>query len=745
MKRFSAVIAAFLLTVFCLSAEQRTFANPGKMPPIKEKGRPSVALVLSGGGINGAAEIPVLEKIEELGIPVDMIIGTSIGAIVGGLYSSGYTIDQIYKLFFEQNWPEIFADFSPSVYEKLYESHGTKENLLPLRAGFDARLQIGKGLTNGQKAYQMLKELTLKIPSDINFDDLPIPFRCVATDMITGEPYLFSSGDISEAIRASMNVGGLFEPLYIDGHYLLDGGLTYNMPVSIAKKMGYDIVIAVEIGPSSNKSVRTYDSIPLYTLQDSIYIPMKTVDKIEAQLADLTLYPDMSKFEITDFDRAAEIYEEGLKAVQAAAGEFEKIRNRIYPKGNSISAKEDLYSSRKNITPSKLVINDAFNEDKKYIYKLFQDFTKNNCTHQAYRTFISGIYKTGHYKIIRTRMLTADNEEIMELNLTPKPKPSIMFLASNDLQQSASPKNLSSYINANLAIQFRGITNADSLLSLRATVFNDWIADLMFFQPLTKNCYLRLQSKYAHDIYGTYEHYISWNNTLSFGLNYLNHAYTDQGIFCNLSRVPVDFTTKDRTNSLDTGLFIKYYFSILDQPCFSRKGISVDAMGKYIVPIQQQLCFKQASITGDINLKAAVPVGKKFSIGMNTFAGFDFSGNLNKNRELMILEGYSNYNRIYFPQNGKKNVFSSQMLASSITLQFTPVENLTIAGGQIYILANGTWGTLGKMSEGLWSASAGFGLKIWDSCNLLVKFGAGSNYETSCIPFLSLDFGAIKF
>ena len=111
----------------------------------------------------------------------------------------------------------------------------------------------------------------------------------------------------------------------------------------------------------------------------------------------------------------------------------------------------------------------------------------------------------------------------------------------------------------------------------------------------------------------------------------------------------------------------------------------------------------------------------------------------------MILEGYSNYNRIYFPQNGKKNVFSSQMLASSITLQFTPVENLTIAGGQIYILANGTWGTLGKMSEGLWSASAGFGLKIWDSCNLLVKFGAGSNYETSSIPFLSLDFGAIKF
>jgi len=746
MKKFTSLVSALLITGSALFAEPKTFNNPGAMPPVKEKGRPTVALVLSGGGINGAAEVPVLEEIDRLGIPVDMIFGTSIGAIVGGLYAAGYTTESIYDLFFTQNWPSIFADFSPTPYENLYANHGTKNNLLPVKLGIDGLPLTGKGITSGQKAYQMLKQLTYKYPSNLDFDNLPIPFRAVGTDMITGEPCLLSSGDLAEAIRASMNVAGLFEPLVIDGHYLLDGGLTHNMPVQLAKQMGYDIVIAVEIGPSSEKSVRTYESVPLYSLQDSIYIPMKLIDKMEAEYADLTLYPDMSRFEITDFEKADEIYNEGVKAVQAAHKEFEKIRNRIYPNKKETLQKKDLYTGKAYLTPETLVINNSFKEDNSFIQQKFNEYKNKGCTLEAFVEFTDSIYNTGHYKHVFPRIITTDDETKMELTLTQKPSPVFMVLAGATLEQTASTQNQTSFFDLNLAMQFRGFTTADSLLSLRGTFLNNWGADLLYFQPVTKYGYFSIQSDYIHQIYGTYKQYTFWTNSLDFGGNYFKYTTLKNGICFNMSRTPFDYNSKDKETSWNTEYFINYAVDLQNQPCFTEKGFYLNSNLKYGLPvITQAWDWKSAYLLCNAELKAAIPLGDKFSIRLNGYGSYDIFNKLNSMNGILQMEGNSNYNRIYFPQNGEKDTFNSTMVAGSLTLQFAPVDHLTIAGGKMYILASGTWGTLGKMNEGIWSASAGFGIKVWDSCNFLIRLGAASTPSESCVPFASLDLGALKF
>lgn len=742
MKKSFLSFCLLVLLNFSFFAQEITFSNPGTAP--KNLGRPSVALVLSGGGINGAAHVPILEELEKLGIPVDIVIGTSIGAIVGGLYCIGYTPEKLHELFVTQDWTPIFSDFSPSPYEQLYEEHGIKQNLLPIKVGTDGYLQVGKAVLNGQKAYEMLKTLSAKIPSNINFDDLDIPFRCVATDMVTGEPYLFSKGDLAEAIRASMNVAGLFEPLKIDDKYFLDGGLSYNLPINIAKQMGYDIIIAVEISPSSQKSIRVYETTPIYTLIDSIYTPMKTVDNLLVPLADLVLFPDMSKYELTDFYKAEEIYQEGVKEVQNHKEDFIKIRDRIFPNGNNPKKSEDLYSKKDYLIPQNIKVENAYSEDEKYILKKFEKIKNHELTSENLSFFMNEIYKTGHYKIVQTRISKTQNGDALDLILTKKPKPSLMLLVGLDYKLSANKNDFTSILNANAAFQLRGFTTADSLLSIRGTFLNDWEANLLYFQPITKLLYLSFQSSYNYDFFENYEKYISQKNKITFGFNYFNNITFYNGFFFDINKIPTSYD--DSKTTFAAGIFNHFGITTLNQPCFSEKGFLFDINFKWILPNQNSsLDFANSSFLTYAKLKTAIPLGKYFSLNFSIFGGYDFARNLENSTELNILYGFNNYDRIYFPQYCLKTQFSQNKLATSLSLQFSPFEHITIAGGKLYFILNGTWGTLEKFSDGVWSTSLGAGLRVVDSFNVLLRTGIASISQSKITPFFTIDLGALQF
>lgn len=212
---------------------------------------PKIGLALSGGGARGAAHVGVLRVIEQMGIPVDYVAGTSMGAVVGGLYAMGMSPDQIETTIEEIDWNAIFRDEPPREQRRIRRNLDDSNFLMDARPGVNEQereVNLVPALIQGQRLDLALRRYTLPARSIHNFDDLNIPFRAVATDAVTGEAVILGSGDLAISIRASMAVPAAFAPVEIDDRLLIDGGLAMNLPVSVVRDMGADIVIAVDVG-----------------------------------------------------------------------------------------------------------------------------------------------------------------------------------------------------------------------------------------------------------------------------------------------------------------------------------------------------------------------------------------------------------------------------------------------------------------------------------------------------------------
>ncbi len=213
--------------------------------------RPKVGLALGGGGARGLAHIGVLEALEKLGIPIDYIAGTSMGAVVGGLYASGMSPQEIETHFREADWRYLLSDATPREGETFRSKQRDFDLDQDIELGLSrgGAVQLPEGLVAGRKLLVNLRELTLPVGGVQSFDRLPIPFRAIATNIETGEKAVLDHGDLAEAMRASMAVPGIFSPYRFEGMVLVDGGLTSNLPIETVRAMGADIVIAVDVSP----------------------------------------------------------------------------------------------------------------------------------------------------------------------------------------------------------------------------------------------------------------------------------------------------------------------------------------------------------------------------------------------------------------------------------------------------------------------------------------------------------------
>jgi len=213
-------------------------------------GRPRIGLVLGGGGARGAAHIGVLRVLERERIPIDYVVGTSMGAIVGGLYASGLSAEQIEQVLNSIDWGDAFDDRSPRPDRPFVRKRDDDNYLVKRDLGLDDDLNVRfpAGLIAGQKIDLILKQNTLHVDRIDDFDRLPTPFRAIATDILTGQEVVLAHGDLARSIRASMSVPAIFAPVEIDGRLLVDGGVANNVPVNVVRQMGADVVIAVDVG-----------------------------------------------------------------------------------------------------------------------------------------------------------------------------------------------------------------------------------------------------------------------------------------------------------------------------------------------------------------------------------------------------------------------------------------------------------------------------------------------------------------
>ncbi len=207
-----------------------------------------VALVLSGGGAKASTQVGVMQILDELDIPIHCITGTSMGAVVGSFYAAGYSADEIGTIMTSNDWGKIFRGNAPRRDKSFVEKEREETYFSGNIAGIDENgLKLPGGLSSMQGLKQFYREILVNVPNDANFDELEIPFRAVATDLHTGEAKPFAQGDLVESILASMAVPGAFAPRNIDGRLYVDGGISTNLPIETAKKMGADIIIAVDV------------------------------------------------------------------------------------------------------------------------------------------------------------------------------------------------------------------------------------------------------------------------------------------------------------------------------------------------------------------------------------------------------------------------------------------------------------------------------------------------------------------
>lgn len=281
--------------------------------------RPRTCLVLGGGGARGAAHIGVLKVLERQHIPVDCVVGTSMGAVVGGLYASGYSAAQIEAILDGIDWRTVLSD-DPS---RSHRSMRAKEDDLRFLGGIEVGIRhhgvaLPQGLRQGQNLDLLLRRLLLKDWRVHDFDHLPIPFRAVAADIGSGEKVVFSQGDIVTAIRASMSIPGAFAPVKQDGRLLVDGGMVDNVPIDVARQMGAQRMIVVDVG-SGLEPVSKLDS-PFAVARQMLVAVLKRESDAKLKTLgpqDLLIAPDLGTLASEDFDRVTDALRAGERSADA--------------------------------------------------------------------------------------------------------------------------------------------------------------------------------------------------------------------------------------------------------------------------------------------------------------------------------------------------------------------------------------------------------------------------------------------
>jgi NTE family protein len=305
--------------------------------------RPRIGLALGGGGARGIAHISVLRKIEELRIPVDCIAGTSMGALVGGLYASGMPVDEMEKLVVTTDWKRLFDDTLARPDRSYRRKQDDRDSLTTVGVGISREgIRLSPGVLQGGRILAMFERATLGVSGIERFDQLPIPYRAIATDLNTGEAVVLDHGSLAMAMRASMSLPGIFQPVEIDDRVLLDGGLVNQVPVDVVRAMGADIVIAVDVGTPLEKLDRNASVLEVISQMSG----MLTTGNTQRQLAtlveqDVLIVPKLADTVATgDFEKAREALEIGDQAAAAAHAELERL-----------SATEAIYAASRSQHP----------------------------------------------------------------------------------------------------------------------------------------------------------------------------------------------------------------------------------------------------------------------------------------------------------------------------------------------------------------------------------------------------------
>jgi len=489
-----------LSSIIAILFASEVLADPDINVAVKE--RPRIGLVLSGGGARGAAHVGVLKELEELRIPIDIVTGTSMGAITGGLYAYGYSPAMLEETLVTTDWNDLFQDSPSRAQRSMRRKQDDYNYLIKLEAGFkNGSIKIPTGLIQGQKMDLLLRSLMPNAPD--NFDEFAVSFRAIAEDIESGEAVAMGSGDIVTAMRASMSIPGVFSPVEREGRLLVDGGFANNLPVRLAREMGADILIVVDLGDYQINRNKLASPFSILNQNMGFMIKRNTAEQLDAlRSQDILIQPNLTGYSSTDFWHIPEMIKQGVTAAKKHASKLKQysMTSKAY------HARLKLLRSKNPVaqTINKIIINNDS--------KLSSDVIRSYITAQPDEVLniellerdIQKLYGLNIFERVNYEIMSSDNQIILTINVVKK---------------SWGPNYIR--FGLNLESNFEGSSRYNAASSITSTPLNsyggEWRTELQvgsdqsisteFYQPLDKaqNYFASSKAEYSELHFARYQ------------------------------------------------------------------------------------------------------------------------------------------------------------------------------------------------------------------------------------------------
>ncbi|WP_084708121.1 patatin-like phospholipase family protein [Leucothrix mucor] len=447
--------------------------------------RPKIGLVLGGGGAAGTAHVGVLKVLEENQIPIDMIAGTSMGAIVGSLYASGLKATEIEKIVNTLDWAELFNDQVSRRDQSFHRKQEMSSFFDSFTVGANRNgVQLPRGAVKGQKLTFELRRLLDHVSHIQNFDQLPIPFRAVATDIENGQAVVLSQGNLPTSVRASMSIPGLFPPVEINGRLLVDGFVANNIPVNIAQQMGADILIVVGI-PTEYKNKQELGSALDIALQSMRLMMAKSSTPQLQNISQphIIIQPNMDGIGSLDFDRVKDAMTLGEKQARAQEPELLKLTEGLRGKVQQQTATAPTRESFKGVIDSIKLENSSVLKDE-ILTKRLGLKAGDVLSLKKLQEGLDAIYALGYFEVVDYQLIpTKDNHFQLIVNAQKDPIGDRTlrggFSLSDDFDGNAT-------YQAGLEYSMKGLNPLGGEAKASVIIGDSTALSAEFFQPLNK-------------------------------------------------------------------------------------------------------------------------------------------------------------------------------------------------------------------------------------------------------------------
>jgi NTE family protein len=623
--------------------------------------RQKVGVVLSGGGAKGMAHIGALKVIEEAGIQIDFVGGTSMGAIVGALYASGYTATELDSMFRATNFGNLIQDNLPRSAKTFYEKEDSERYAITLPFN-DFKVTVPSGFSGGQNVYNELVRLLYHVKDIDDFSKLPIPFVCIATDVETGKEVVLNHGYLPEAIMASGTLPSLFEPSAIADKLLIDGGVVNNYPIEKVRAMGADIIIGVDVqhGLSERDALSSATEI---LLQINNYRTAQAMVH-KAAATDIYIQPKIEQYSVIDFDRIDEIIKSGEVAAIEHYEELRAISNGA-PKVAKVLNPMTLKDS---ITVNRLVLQGSNANTRGFVKGKLRFKLGEPVTFEKFQQGINNLSATGNFRTNRYKLLSNGLGEdlIMKLELTPHTSLLRVGVHYDDLYKSAALLNYTEkelffkndvasfdlMLGDNLRYNFQYYIDKGSYWSFGINSrFNDFEQDIPFalissnfdvppglnvnnlnfnVTDFTNQAYIQtvLQEEFAF-IVGLEHKFIKYS-TRTLG----NLPEGTEGLPLNTSE---GLTLFEKSNFYST--YAQLVLDTYDDRYFPRKGLFFDGdFHYYVLSSDFNNNFKDFSVS-KARMGMALPLWDRLALNVETEGGFKL-GTSNVSTFDFVLGGF---------------------------------------------------------------------------------------------------------